>query len=70
MIRARITHDRKWGRYATVWIVRLKERWRTSLSSSARTIGIGQAARNLATEMRTVLRSTYQNSGSWKKKKL
>ena len=53
-----------------VCTTRLKPGRRTSLSSSARTIGAGQEKTNLTTEMRTVLRSTYQNSESCRNQKL
>lgn len=61
---ATMTIDRKCGRYETDCTNRFSARLRTSLSSSARTIGIGKQNTSVSPPSHRVLRNTCQNVGS------
>ena len=61
---ATTTIDRKCGRYETVCTNRLRYRLRTSLSSSASTIGSGKQNSSVSAPRISVLVNTCQNVGS------
>ncbi len=63
-ITARITQERKWGRYTVVWMIRLYFTWRHSFNSRAKITDATMTNTSFPTEITTVLRKTLQNVGS------